>query len=126
MTMSRRKLLAGGVAGAAGIGTIGLFSSNLLYRSNLQVANLQSQSVEVDLSLSNLGKSTTVLKHSTTLASEEEFRREGMLANDTRYRLYVETNQDSVTRPFETCCRGYAVRVLIEQDEIQVLPHHYD
>lgn len=126
MTVTRRKLLTGGLLGVAGVGTIGIFSSNSLYRSNLQVANLQSQSVQIDLSLSNLDKSKTVLDHSVTLAPDEEFRREGMLANDTNYRLYAETNQDSVTKPFETCCRGYSIRVLVEQNEIQVLPHHYD
>lgn len=127
MNINRRELIGGGILGAVTVGTIGFFGGLFdTYKSDVLVENRQASSTTVELLLSNLDEDRTVLDESITLSPDEDFRKEGILSNETRYRITVETENNSAEKEFETCCRGFQISVYIERDETQILLGHYD
>lgn len=96
------------------------------YDSDIRVENRQLASIGFHLTLTDLDENKIVLDQSITLASEEEFRRQGVFADDTRYRVQVQANGDSAVKEFETCCRGYRVDVYMEQEKLQITTTHCD
>ena len=126
MNVSRRTLLSGGLLGA--VGAIGLFGHELSesYKSDIRVVNNRSSSVDVTLTLSNLDKHKTIFDQSFTLAHEEDFRREGVFADETRYQVQIQADEESAVKEFETCCRGYLVYIYVEREELQIDTTHYD
>jgi hypothetical protein len=127
MNVSRRTLITGGIIGAITAGIIGFFEGMFeTYKSDIWIKSRQETSTTVDLILSNLDENRTVLDKSFSLAPDEDFRREGVFSNETRYHVTVQTDDHSAEKEFETCCQGFQVSVYVEQDEIQILLGHYD
>lgn len=126
MDVSRRSILAGGGIGAI-VGAVGLAGYwGTRYRSDLRVWNGRSTALTVDVKLVDPDGDEPVLDESVELTPDNETSWEGTMENHTAYRLWVETADETRSKEFTTCCRGALVRVLLEDDGIEILPTHLD
>lgn len=88
MNVGRQALLTGGILGAMGWSFYGLFGrESRPYKSDVRVRNNHSSPVDIELTLSNIDVHKTILDQSFTLEPEKDFRRQGVFANNTQYRV---------------------------------------